>query len=264
MYTFLYPLEKLGSSTISTLQGHGRWGIFLLQSIRSIFSPPFRLRHLLEEVKDMGADSVGLISFTAIFTGMVLGLQGYTTLKNFGSEGILGLGVTISLFTELGPVLTALLLIGRAGSSMCAGLGVLRISDQISALDTMGIDSHNFLIAPKFLACSIVFPILSFLFSIVAVVGAYMAGVMILGVSHGSFFNGVVSGMAHENIVPMCMWKSLWFGFLMASICSYKGYSVGVKGRQSAEEVSRATTEAVVFSSVSVLLWDYLITSLLI
>jgi phospholipid/cholesterol/gamma-HCH transport system permease protein len=249
---------------VTTLEGHGRWGIFVVQSIKSIFSSPFRLKHLMAEVKLMGYDSVGLIAFTAVFTGMVLGLQGYTTLKNFGSEGILGLGATLTLFSELGPVLTALLLIGRAGSSMCAGLGVMRISDQISAMDTMGIDSFNYLIGPKFLACAIIFPILSFMFSIVGVGGSYMAGVMILGVNHGSFYNGVVNAMANEYIVSMCFYKSLWFGFLMASVCGYKGYTAGCRGTKSAEGVSKATTEAVVFASVYVLLWDYLITSLII
>ena len=249
---------------LDRLVDHGRWGIFMTRGIGSIFTPPFRTRHVINEIKTIGFDSISLIAFTAIFTGMVLGLQGYTTLKQFGAEGALGLGVAFTLFTELGPVLSALLLIGRAGSSMSAELGVMRISDQISALESMGIDSYNYLIGPKILASLICFPILSFMFSIVGVGGAYMAGVMILGVNEGSFYSGVVRAMANESIVPMCLYKSLIFGFVMSAVCAYKGYFVGHHGPKGAVGVSQATTQAVVYASVTVLLWDYLVTSLLI
>jgi phospholipid/cholesterol/gamma-HCH transport system permease protein len=260
----LYPIENIGARVIDRLVDHGRWGVFMLRGLTSIFTPPYRWNHLLTEVKVIGFDSISLITFTAIFTGMVLGLQGYTTLKQFGAEGALGLGVAFTLFTELGPVLSALLLIGRAGSSMSAELGVMRISDQISALESMGIDSYNYLVGPKMLASLICFPILSFLFAIVGVGGAYMAGVMILGVNEGSFYSGVVRAMANEHIIPMCLYKSIIFGFVMSAVCAYKGFFVGHYGAKGAVGVSKATTEAVVYASVTVLLWDYLVTSLLI
>jgi phospholipid/cholesterol/gamma-HCH transport system permease protein len=246
------------------LEAHGRWGLFMLRGCFSAVVPPFRWSHLLVELRTIGSDSASLISFTAVFTGMVLGLQGHMTLKQFGAESALGFGVTMTLFTELAPVLCALLLIGRAGSSMCAELGVMRISDQIAVLDSMGIDSYNYLIGPKFLASLICFPILSFLFAIVGVGGAYMAGVVMLGVNSGSFYGGVVRAMNIDSLVPMCLYKSLLFGFVTVSICSFKGYFVGVRGAKGALGVSRATTEAVVYASVTILLWDYLMTSLLI
>jgi phospholipid/cholesterol/gamma-HCH transport system permease protein len=212
----------------------------------------------------IGFDSTSLIIFTSVFTGMVLGLQFYTTMKQFGAESALGLGVAVTLFTELAPVLGALLLIGRAGSSMCAELGVMRISDQISVLDSMGIDSYNYLIGPKVLASILCFPVLSFLFAIVGVGGAYMAGVMILGVNSASFYDGVIRAMAIKNLVPMCLYKSLIFGLITVFVCAFKGYFVGLRGAKGAMGVSRATTEAVVYASVTILLWDYLITSLLL
>jgi phospholipid/cholesterol/gamma-HCH transport system permease protein len=120
------------------------------------------------------------------------------------------------------------------------------------------------LIGPKILASLICFPILSFLFAIVGVGGAYMAGVVLLGVNSGSFYGGVMRAMSIESLVPMCLYKSLLFGFLTVCICSFKGYFVGARGAKGALGVSRATTEAVVYASVTILLWDYLLTSLLI
>lgn len=229
-----------------------------------VFSPPFKFATILKEIRLIGVDSLTIIGFTALFTGMVLGLQGYTTLKQFGSEGLLGVGVTASLFSELGPVLTALLLTGRAGSSLCAQIGVMRISEQVDALECMGIDPFNYLISPKFIAALIAFPILSFFFSIVGVGGGYLAGVSILGVNAGSFTDGVVRALHNDTHVQMCFVKSMVFSILMVSICASKGYFVHTQKTKGALSVSRGTTDAVVFTSVNVLLWDYLITSLLL
>ena len=225
----LDSIENLGHRVLAHLEDHGRWGMFMVRGCVSAIVPPFRWSHVLAEVRAIGSDSTSLICFTAIFTGMVLGLQGHITLKQFGAESALGFGVAMTLFTELAPVLCALLLIGRAGSSMCAELGVMRISDQIAVLDSMGIDSYNYLIGPKFLASFICFPILSFLFAIVGVGGAYMAGVVLLGVNAGSFNGGVIRAMGVDTLVPMCLYKSLIFGFFTVCICSYKGYFVGTR-----------------------------------
>lgn len=260
----LNTAENLGSRTLDRVEEHGRWGLFMLRTLNGIFSRPFRFSTTLREIRSIGFDSLSLIIFTGVFTGMVLGLQGYTSLRQFGSEGALGLGVALSLFTELGPVLTALLLTGRSGSAMCAELGVMRISEQTSALHSMAIDPYNYLVGPKWLGTLICFPVLSFLFCIVGVGGAYMAGVMLLGVNHASFFHGIVRALEGETILTMCTTKSLVFGFFMASVCTFKGSQVGSRGPKGAVGVSAATTEAVVYTSVTVLLWDYLITSLII
>jgi len=257
-------IRTLGATTIQRLVAHGRWGIFMLQVVLGSLKLPFKFRACLQEIRAIGADSLSIIIFTALFTGMVLGLQGYTTLKQFGADSALGLGVTITLFSELGPVLSALLLTGRAGSSMCAQIGVMRISEQIDALDTMGIDPFHYIISPKLVASLISFPILTFLFSIVGIFGSYIAGVMILGVNSGEYYAGAVRALQNDTIIPMCLVKSMVFGFLMIMICTHKGYMVYTQKSKGAVGVSKATTDAVVFTSVNVLLWDYLLTSVLI
>lgn len=262
---FLFKsLSVIGAQGIHAITEHGRWGCFTLRLFVSVFRPPFKFSSVIKEIKVIGVESLSIIVFTALFTGMVLGLQGYTTLKQFGSEGLLGIGVTASLFSELGPVLTALLLIGRAGSSLCAQIGVMRNSEQIDALECMGIDPFNFLISPKLLAAIIVFPILSFLFCIVGTGGGYFAGVYLLGVNPGAYYDGMVRALYNPTHVNMCLYKSLCFSVLMISICACKGYYVHMHKVKGALAVARCTTEAVVFSSVSILIWDYLITSILI
>jgi len=236
----------------------------MVQGIGGLLRAPFRWNHIFTELRSIGFESIVLISFTAIFTGMVLGLQGYNTLKQYGSEGVLGIGVAISLFTELGPVLTALLLTGRSGSSMCAEMGVYRTSEQTSALESMAIDPYNYLVGPKILATLIASPILALIFCNVGVLGAYLAGVVILGVDPASFYHGVVRALADPNLLTMCLTKSLVFGFLMVMVCSFKGHDVLSRKEKGTRAVARATTEAVVYTSVMVLLWDYLITSLIL
>ena len=135
MQFLLKPIENLGNNTLYYLSDLGGMGIFLMQSIRGIFRSPFRFTALLKEIKIIGAHSFLVIFFTAAFTGMVLGVQGYYTLSKFGSEGLLGSAVALSLIRELGPVLTALMVTGRAGSAMCAELGIMRISQQVDALE---------------------------------------------------------------------------------------------------------------------------------
>ncbi|MBF0196558.1 MAG: ABC transporter permease [Planctomycetes bacterium] len=236
----------------------------MMRSMRGVFTPPYKVFPVVREVKTIGFDSLTIICFTAVFTGMVLGLQGYASLKKFGSEGALGFGVAITLFTELGPVLSALLLIGRAGSSMCAEIGIMRNSQQIDALECMAIDPFAYFISPKLIASLISFPILGFLFTLVGIGGAYISGVMILGINPGAFTDGVIRAMADERLVRMCTIKCLVFGYMMVSICAFKGYSVYRQQTKGSMAVSHATTDAVVFSSVMVLLWDYLLTSLLL
>ena len=257
-------LAALGSATLSFLHEHGRWGLYSFRLIRGVFSLPFKISPLVKEIKVIGVESLSIIVFTALFTGMVLGLQGYTTLKQFGSDSALGIFVTSSLFSELGPVLTALLLTGRAGSSLCAQIGVMRNSEQIDALECMGIDPFNFLISPKLVASLMVFPILSYLFCLVGISGGYLAGVSMLGSNGGAYFDGMVRALNNSNYIDMCLYKSLCFSILMISICSCKGYFVHRHKIKGALAVAKCTTEAVVFTSVNVLIWDYLITCFLI
>ena len=258
-------LEKLGSWLIFEINHVGRSGIFLLYAFLGLFRPPYRLYPFLKQIYIIGSQSIFVIFFTALFTGMVLGLQGFYTLSKFGSEGLLGSAVALSLIRELGPVLTALMVTARAGSAMCAEIGIMRISEQIDALECMAIDPFRYLIAPKFLAGILSLPFLNFIFNVVGIMGGYIVGVKLLGVEAGSYWNGMEASVVWEDI-SMGLVKSLFFGLIIIWVCTSRGFFVHLdrSGGFGAEGVSRATTVAVVQSSVSVLLWDYLLTALLL
>jgi phospholipid/cholesterol/gamma-HCH transport system permease protein len=261
MFSFL---EKVGGETLWYLQSAGRMGLFLLRTVASIFQPPFKLFPVIRQVHFIGARSTFVILFTGAFTGMVLGLQGYYTLRKFGSEGFLGSAVALSLIRELGPVLTALMVIGRAGSAICAELGIMRNSEQIDALECMAIDPYRYLIAPKLLAGIIALPLLTSIFDVIGIFGGYLVGVGLFGVSPGAYLQGMYSSVVWAD-VEMGLIKSLVFGLLLVWITAAKGYFLHLErsGGFGAEGVSRSTTDAVVLSSVAVLVWDYLITSIL-
>ena len=206
-----------------------------------------------------------VIIFTGAFTGMVLGLQGYYSLSQFGSEAALGSAVGLSLIRELGPVLTALMVTGRAGSAICAEIGIMRNSEQIDALECMAIDPFRYLMVPKFLAGIICLPLLTSIFDVVGILGGFVVGVNLLGVNEGSYFHGMYKSVVWKDIY-MGLVKSLCFGILIIWICASKGFFLHLEksGGFGAEGVSRATTSAVVLSSVSILVWDYLITSMML
>jgi phospholipid/cholesterol/gamma-HCH transport system permease protein len=170
-----------------------------------------------------------------------------------GAEAILGAAVALSLVRELGPVISALMITGRAGSALTAELGVMRISEQIDALDMMAIHPMKFLVVPNLLAGILVFPVLSWFFDVVGIFGGYLVAVKLLGLAHGTYFGEIHSFLAVQDVLDG-LYKSLCFGVLVIWICAFKGYYSGY----GAEGVSRATTEAVVMSSVAILVWDYL------
>jgi phospholipid/cholesterol/gamma-HCH transport system permease protein len=258
-------LEKIGSETLWYLQSTGRMGLFLLRTLASIFQPPFKIFPIIRQVHFIGAKSTFVILFTGAFTGMVLGLQGYYTLRKFGSEGFLGSAVALSLIRELGPVLTALMVIGRAGSAICAEVGIMRNSEQIDALECMAIDPYRYLIAPKLLAGIVALPLLTSIFDVIGIAGGYAVGVGLFGVSPGAYFQGMYASVVWAD-VEMGLVKSLVFGLLLVWIAAAKGYFLHLErsGGFGAEGVSRTTTDAVVLSSVAVLVFDYLITSILL
>ena len=261
----LEPLEKLGDWTTYCLGDLGRMGRFFAAAVRGVFRTPLRFRAMLEQLREIGANSLGVIFFTALFTGMVLGLQGYYTLRKFGSEGMLGSAVALSLLRELGPVLTALMVTGRAGSAMCAEVGIMRNSEQIDALECMAVDPFRYLIAPKLLATVIAMPALTMIFNVVGIFGGYLAGVELLGVSSGAFMSGMEGSVVDRDIV-MGLVKAVIFGVIVVWVCTGRGYYVHrIRGAGfGAEGVSRITTQAVVISSISVLLWDYILTAILL
>ncbi len=258
-------ITRLGDSFLSAIREQGRMGLFLLATLKGICARPFRFREVVRQIGIIGANSLGVIFFTALFTGMVLGLQGYYTLRKFGSEGLLGSAVALSLIRELGPVLTALMVTGRAGSAMCAEIGIMRNSEQLDALECMAVDPFRYLITPKFLATMISIPALTQIFNIVGIGGGYFAGVILLGVNPGAFYNGIEQSVVNQDI-NLGIVKSFVFALLVVWICAGRGYFVHIlRGAGfGAEGVSRATTQAVVLSSISVLIWDYLITAIML
>ena len=238
--------------------------MLLVVSFFRILKPPYKLFPIVKQIHFIGARSVLVIVVAGVFVGMVVALQFHDTLVRFGSVSLLGSAVGLSLTRELGPVLTALMVIGRAGSAICAEVGIMRVEEQIDALDCMAIDPCRYLIAPKLIAGIISLPLLTALFDVVGLIGGYGVGVGIFGVSSGAYFQGIYDTV-NWNDVQMGFVKSLIFGVLIVWIASAKGYHLHLEriGVFGAEGVSRITTNAVVLSSIAVLFADYLISSLM-
>ncbi len=258
-------IQRFGSAGTYVLQDAGRMGIVLGRSVVGVFKRPFRFAELLRQLHFVGVGSLVVIFFTALSTGMVLGLQGYYSLSKFGAEAKIGSAVSLSIIMELGPVLTALMVTGRVGSAMCAELGIMRISEQIDALECMAVDPYRYLIAPKFLATMIAVPLLTAIFDLVGIFGGYVASVSLMGVNPGGYIDSMLTSVtSHE--VNLGFIKSLFFALLVVWICTGRGLLIGeIRGAGfGAESVSKVTTQAVVLASISVLIFDYLLTAVLL
>jgi len=258
------PIANLGHQTIFTLQELGRLTIFFLRGCVHIFSYPFQISKFIYQLWFIGVKSLFVICLTGAFTGMVLGFQGYYTLVKFGSEGVLGAMVTLTLIRELGPVLTAIMITGRAGSAIAAEIGIMRISEQIDALETMNINSVRFLFSPRLAAALISFPILTAVFDVIGIFGGYLTGCVLLGINEGIYFYRAESSIHMSDIYGGFV-KALFFGAVVVTICCYQGYYTHMRKEGfGAKGVSSATTSAVVISCVLVFLADYILTSFLI
>jgi len=254
----LVAFAALGQWAIGIVFALGRFGTFLLLAVATIVSPPFKVRAFVDRIDYIGFRSLLIILLTGGFTGMVLGLQVYFTLSRFGSEAFLGPAVALSLIRELGPVLSALMVTGRAGSALTAELGIMRITEQIDALTVMALNPFRYLVAPSILAGLITFPLMTALFDAVGIFGGYLVGVELLGLSPGTYF-GEMQTFVDMRDVMTGFWKSVSFGIIVTWVCTYKGFHVG----HGAEGVARATTQAVVLSSVLILVWDYFLGTVL-
>ena len=252
-------LQRIGAVTLFLLGEMGRMVLFLLSTIGWLFRPPVRLFQVFKQVHFVGFKSTFVVVLTAAFTGMVLGLQGYYTLRKYGSEGALGSAVALSIIRELGPVLAALMVTARAGSAMTAEIGIMRITEQIDAMETMAISPLQYLIAPKILAGLISVPLLVAMFDVVGIFGGYLVGVDLLGGNPGSYWSSIEAAVEWKDVYGGIL-KSISFGLIVTWVCCYKGYFT----RMSAEGLGAATTEAVVLASVLVLVWDYFLTSVLL
>ncbi len=250
---------RLGALVIDSVVQLGAFVLFLLSAVLYVFLPPFKPRLWIRQIRIIGADSLFLIILIGGFTGMVLGLQGYNTLRRFGSDGALGTVVALVLVRELGPVLAALMIAARAGSAMAAELGSMQSTEQIDALTVMAINPVQYLVSPRVLAGVISFPLLVSVFDVVGIFGGYMVGVGLMGAPSAAYFNGITANMDGHDIMTG-IYKALLFAVVVTWVCCYKGYHA----ERMATGVSRATTEAVVLSSALILAFDYFLTSILL
>ena len=252
-------LKIAGRYALSALREMGRMFLFLLSALEMIFKPPFKFKQLLRQIRFFGNKSMLVILLTGSFTGMVLALQLYYILRKFGSEALLGPGIALSLIRELGPVLSALMVTGRAGSALTAELGMMRISEQIDALTAMALNPIRYLIVPNIVAALIVFPLITAVFDVIGIYGGYLVGVKLLGISGGTYISLIEDYVEMKDIL-VGLYKSISFGLIVSWISCYKGFNSGF----GAAGVSKATTEAVVLSSILILVWDYSLGSFLI
>ena len=254
----LRPVDALGEQTLTIVEALGRFGAFLGQAVGVMATPPFKWRAFVDRINYIGFGSLLIILLTGAFTGMVLGLQLYLTLTRFGSEAFLGPAVALALIRELGPVLCALMVTGRAGSALTAELGIMRITEQIDALTVMALNPMRYLVVPSLLAGVVAFPLLTAVFDVMGIFGGYLVGVKLLGLSGGTYF-GEMQTFVHMDDIMTGFWKSVSFGIVVTWVATYKGFHVG----HGAEGVARATTQAVVLASVLILVWDYFMGSVL-
>ena len=257
-------LRKIGSPCLRSIDALGGTALFMFSGLGQIFASPKIFRRTVQQLYVICSKSLFLIMLIGVFCGMVLGLQGYYTLVKFGSVGMLGSAVSLTLIRELGPVLTAIMLTGRAGSSMTAEIGVMRITDQIDALDVMDINSMGYLVSPRLLASLIAFPLLTAVFDVIGIIGGYLTGVLMLGINEGAYFYRITSSVTATDVNGGFI-KAILFGLLVTTICCRQGYYTN-KRRDSVgpEAVGNATTSAVVISCVLILAADYIVTSFLL
>jgi phospholipid/cholesterol/gamma-HCH transport system permease protein len=250
---------QLGRATIGTWERLGRAHIFLFYVLGGIPITLWRFRLLVTQLYSVGVLSLVIIVVSGVFVGMVLGLQGYNTLVDFGAEESLGVLVALSLVRELGPVVAALLFAGRAGSALTAEIGLMKATEQLSAMEMMAVDPLHRVVAPRFLAGCISMPLLATIFSAVGVYGGHFVGVTLLGVDDGSYWSQMQSTVEIHKDIMNGVWKSCAFGFTVTWIAVFEGYDT----LPTSEGIGRATTRTVVHSSLAVLGLDFILTALM-
>lgn len=251
-------LVNLGAKTLSKLTSFGSASLMLWGALIAI---P-RIKNIpltIQQVYVVGVQSLLIILVSGLFIGMVMALQGYTILVNYGAEGSLGPMVALSLLRELGPVVTALLFAGRAGSALTAEIGLMKATEQLSSLEMMAVDPLRRVIAPRFWAGVISMPLLALIFSAIGILGGHLVGVDWLGVDSGSYWSIMQATVDWDKDVINGVIKSIVFAIVVVWIALYKGYSC----IPTSEGISKATTETVVVSSLLILGLDFVLTALM-
>jgi phospholipid/cholesterol/gamma-HCH transport system permease protein len=251
--------RQLGRFTLRSLAKLGRGSLFLNHTLSGFAEILFRPRLLIRQLYFVGVLTFLIIVISGLFVGMVLGLQGYYTLSDFGAEESLGVMVAASLVRELGPVVAALLFAGRAGSALTAEIGLMKATEQLSGMEMMAVDPVKRIIAPRFFAGFLSLPILAALFSAIGILGGEMVGVGLLGVDEGSFWSQMQANLDFYDDIMNGVIKSIVFGFVTSWIALFEGYDA----IPTSEGVSRATTRTVVNSAFAVLGLDFLLTAMM-
>ena len=251
-------LSSLGNWAIRTVEEMGRILIIFFSALQWSVRPPWRVRAILKQMEFVGVNSLFVVVLTGIFTGGVFTLQSYYGFAKFGAESMVGMTVALAMSRELGPVLTSLMVTGRAGSAMAAELGTMRVTEQIDALYVMAANPIKYLVVPRVLAGMLMLPLLTAVADFLGVLAAYLVGVKLLGIKAGLFMANIY---AHVDLYDLGngLLKSAVFGVILTLIGCYKGFYT--KG--GAEGVGRATTEAVVMASVLILITNYIMTAIM-
>lgn len=256
-------VSTLGKLVWNFVSEFGEFALFLVRAVLGVIGSRRLPRRIWRAVYEQGALCVPVVAIVGLFTGLVLGLQGYHVLNRFGSESLLGALVSLSLTREMAPVLAALVLVGQAGSALAAELGIQRNSEQIVALETMGVNSYGYLVTPRILAALLVFPMQTAIFVVVGLWGGGLSGSLMLGLDAGVYWSSIERAIEMRD-VRECFLKAAVFGFLCIGVCAYNGFNAHRSGLRGAKAVSVSTTRAVVISSILILAADYVITSFLI
>ena len=252
-------LALIGARVLAGLERLGRATLFLLRLLAAVPGALLRPSLVVAQLYAVGVLSLIIVAVSGLFVGMVLGLQGYYNLVRFGATEALGVLVALSLLRELGPVVTALLFAGRAGTALSAEIGLMKTTEQLAGMEMMAVDPVRRVIAPRFVAGFIAMPLLALIFSFIGVMGAYLVGVSLLGIDAGAFWSQTQAGVSLRADVLNGVIKSVVFGFIAAWIALFEGYDA----QPTAEGVSRATTRTVVNTALYVLGLDFILTALM-
>ncbi len=252
-------IQQLGQKTLLFFQRLGRASLLLLHIVMGLPAMLPRFALVVQQIFSVGVLSLLIILVSGLFVGMVLGLQGYNTLVDFGSEEALGVMVALSLVRELGPVVAALLFAGRAGSALTAEIGLMKATEQLSAMEMMAVDPIQRVLTPRFLAGLISMPLLAAIFSAVGVIGGHFVGVGLLGVDDGAYWSQMQAKVDLYDDIYNGVIKSVVFGIVVTWIAVFEGYDAV----PTSEGVSRATTRTVVHSSLAVLGLDFILTAIM-
>jgi phospholipid/cholesterol/gamma-HCH transport system permease protein len=249
-------LERADGLIVMSLRRIGAVALFLVRLFGHSVLALRRPGLIVHQIYNAGARSLIIIMLSGLFVGMVLGLQGFDLLQRFGSEDALGVAAALGLLKELGPVVTALLFAGRAGTALASEIGLMRATDQLTAMQMMAVDPMRYVAAPRFLGGVIAMPLLAGIFSLVGLYGAQLIGVQVMGVDAGAFWSQMQGAVELDDVAEGII-KSIAFGIACSLIAVYEGYHAA----PTAEGVGLATTRTVVASSVITLLLDYVLTA---